>query len=660
MPHDIFISYSRRDLSVVKPIKEELERLGFSCWMDLSDIPAGEANYKRRIIPAIRDSRVAFLFFLSAQSQASENALKEIGFAEKQAKKRIVLIQFNDDAMTDDFFYDYQNANIIDWRKPEQKTKLLQDLKAWSGVDTTDADEDENPETLFQLALRYKTGNGVDRNLQQAAALFRRAAENGHVAAMNDYGVCIQNGQGVRKNAEEAVRWYRKAAESGYDHAQLNLGYCFHRGEGVAEDQKEAVRWYRASAEQGNVWAQCNLGVCYETGAGVEQDETEARYWYEQAAEQGDATAVKALKRLSGRISVISVATGRFSEDGIQDEDTLAENRPDDSFGGVSGGCSQGRIDRFFVKEVLGSGAFGTVFCAEERLTGRVVALKILRSGRHGWPNVERYLRIVEILEKLDPDSLRFARPLRLFQAGDNDFVPDGSVKAGDWIVEMAFVSGVSSDVWARTLDTGKPRWPNAVFDVCGQIAEALDELHRAGIFHRDVSPGNVLVDREDGETRARLCDFDFSTSGVPEKNIHAADGRRTERVVGTPGYIAPEILAGFPVQSGSSDQYSLACVLYRLLSGRIPFAYAGDAFTSESLPTRTFGPVADQNPVWKILSEKPPAVPCLNERQNAALAKALSLSFLSRYSSCAEMVDAIRTGSVSKLGNWVRKRFKF
>ena len=79
MTHDIFISYSRRNLGEVRRIKEELESAGFSCWMDLSDIPAGEANYKKRIIPAIRASRVAFLFFLSTESQASENALKEIG-----------------------------------------------------------------------------------------------------------------------------------------------------------------------------------------------------------------------------------------------------------------------------------------------------------------------------------------------------------------------------------------------------------------------------------------------------------------------------------------------------------------------------------------------------------------------------------------------------
>ena len=88
---------------------------------------------QKRIIPAIRALRVAFLFFLTAESQASPNALKEIGFAEQQEKKRVVLVRINDDVMTDDFFYDYQDADIIDWRKREQKEKLIRNLRSWAG-----------------------------------------------------------------------------------------------------------------------------------------------------------------------------------------------------------------------------------------------------------------------------------------------------------------------------------------------------------------------------------------------------------------------------------------------------------------------------------------------------------------------------------------------
>ena len=131
-PHDIFISYSRKNKDIVLPIKEEIEHtLGLRCWIDLSDIPCGSENFKRKVIPGIKQTRIAFLFFLSAESQASEYAIKEIGFASKRANKRVVLIRFNDDTMTDDFYFDFQNADIIDWRQSEQKAKLLCDLRTW-------------------------------------------------------------------------------------------------------------------------------------------------------------------------------------------------------------------------------------------------------------------------------------------------------------------------------------------------------------------------------------------------------------------------------------------------------------------------------------------------------------------------------------------------
>ena len=132
-PRDVFISYSRKNKAEVLLVKDEIERmLGLTCWMDLSDIPCGTENFKKKVIPGIKQTRLAFLFFLSAESQASENAMKEIEFARKRAKKRVILVRFNDDEMTDEFAFDYQNADIIDWRVPEQKGKLLHDLSEWA------------------------------------------------------------------------------------------------------------------------------------------------------------------------------------------------------------------------------------------------------------------------------------------------------------------------------------------------------------------------------------------------------------------------------------------------------------------------------------------------------------------------------------------------
>jgi hypothetical protein len=131
--YDLFLSYSRKDKEVIKSIKKEIEgRLGLNCWVDLSNIPCGTENFKRKVIPGIKNTRIAFLFFLSKFSQASENAMKEINFAKKREKKRVVLIRFNDDEMTDEFFFDYQDADVIDWRVVEQKEKLFKDLKNWA------------------------------------------------------------------------------------------------------------------------------------------------------------------------------------------------------------------------------------------------------------------------------------------------------------------------------------------------------------------------------------------------------------------------------------------------------------------------------------------------------------------------------------------------
>ena len=135
--HDLFISYSRKNKDVVLPIKGEIERrLGLKCWIDLSNIPCGSENFKQKVIPGIKQTRVAFLFFLSAESQASEYAMKEINFAKKRAGKRVILIRFNDDEMTDEFAFDYQDADIIDWREEEQKQKFLHDISAWAGQGT--------------------------------------------------------------------------------------------------------------------------------------------------------------------------------------------------------------------------------------------------------------------------------------------------------------------------------------------------------------------------------------------------------------------------------------------------------------------------------------------------------------------------------------------
>ena len=129
--HDIFISYSRHDLKVVQPIKEELEQLGFSCWMDLEGIESGSEEFTQYIAAAIGGS-AAVLFFLSKASQESRWSLNELRLGRKR-KKHVVIVYINDDEKTDAFELMFGGTDDIDWRKPEQKEKLLRNLRKWTG-----------------------------------------------------------------------------------------------------------------------------------------------------------------------------------------------------------------------------------------------------------------------------------------------------------------------------------------------------------------------------------------------------------------------------------------------------------------------------------------------------------------------------------------------
>ncbi len=146
MEGQIFISYSRQDLDDVKSIKEELEGNGFSCWMDLEGIESGSREFTQYIIDAI-DTSTAFLFFLSTNSQKSEWALKEIDYA-KDERKHVVLVRYNDEPMTKKFRFDFGRTDIIDWRKPEQKGKLLRDLRTWMN-EINESNEAHSPTAML-------------------------------------------------------------------------------------------------------------------------------------------------------------------------------------------------------------------------------------------------------------------------------------------------------------------------------------------------------------------------------------------------------------------------------------------------------------------------------------------------------------------------------
>ena len=153
-----------------------------------------------------------------------------------------------------------------------------------------------DPWAQYNLGEMYFTGQGAEKNLQEAVKWFRRSADQGHAEAQNRMGDACYNGWGVKKDYREAVNWYQRAATHESTRAQTALGTMYYNGTGVVKSYFNAVWWYSQAAETGNVWAQYYLGNMYRNGQGVKRDIEKARELYQKAAQQGHIGAMKALE----------------------------------------------------------------------------------------------------------------------------------------------------------------------------------------------------------------------------------------------------------------------------------------------------------------------------------------------------------------------------
>jgi len=100
---------------------------------------------------------------------------------------------------------------------------------------------------------------------------YQQAAEQGDAGAQFILGLMYATGQGVQKDYQQAVKWYRQAAEQGFAEAQSNLGVMYKNGQGVPQDYKEAIKWWERAAGQGIADAQFKLGMMNETPESEQQ-----------------------------------------------------------------------------------------------------------------------------------------------------------------------------------------------------------------------------------------------------------------------------------------------------------------------------------------------------------------------------------------------------
>jgi serine/threonine-protein kinase len=200
---------------------------------------------------------------------------------------------------------------------------------------------------------------------------------------------------------------------------------------------------------------------------------------------------------------------------------------------------------RYKVLSRLGSGGMADVFLAEDEQLGRKVALKLLHRRFAQDPDfVERFRREAQAAAGLQHPNV----------VGVYD---RGTYEDTNYIA-MEYLPGRSLKQLVRQ---EAPLDPIRAIDITLQILKAARFAHRRGVIHRDLKPHNVIVDDSD---HAKVTDFGIARAG-------ASDMTETGSIMGTAQYLSPEQAQGHAV-SASSDLYSIAVVLYELLTGRVPF----------------------------------------------------------------------------------------
>ena len=267
-------------------------------------------------------------------------------------------------------------------------------------------------------------------------------------------------------------------------------------------------------------------------------------------------------------------------------------------------------LSGYRLEQQVGRGGFAVVFRALDERLGRPVALKILSPALASSSPEFRRRFIAESRAAATVDDPHI---IPVYEAGEAD---------GVLFIAMRYVAG--GDL-RQVLEREGALAPDRAADFVSPVASALDAAHSAGLVHRDVKPGNILVDARAGRPdHVYLSDFGIvkgaalgSLTGVGSSNL------------GTPDYMAPEQISGQPVD-GRTDQYSLACVTVQLLTGTVPFE-------RDSLPAL----------IYAHLSVPPPSLVSLRPDLPAAVdqvvAKAMAKTAEKRYDSCGDFADALR-----------------
>jgi serine/threonine protein kinase len=246
------------------------------------------------------------------------------------------------------------------------------------------------------------------------------------------------------------------------------------------------------------------------------------------------------------------------------------------------------RFGAYRIVAPLGRGGMGEVYRARDTRLGREVALKVLREDTLETP--DRLGRFEQ--EARAASSLNHPNIVVVYEVGEAE--PEGVGKPLRYLA-MELIEGESL---ASRLK-GEPIALRSFLDLAAQITDGLACAHESGIVHRDLKPSNILVN---AEGRVKILDFGLAKlRAQPERDSESPTGAETPLtspgvVVGTAAYMSPEQARGDPA-TAASDQFSIGCVFYEMLTGHPAFAAGSAAETLSAILRDDPSPIEDSNP---------------------------------------------------------------
>ncbi len=265
------------------------------------------------------------------------------------------------------------------------------------------------------------------------------------------------------------------------------------------------------------------------------------------------------------------------------------------------------KIGKYDILSILGKGAMGIVYKALDPDIDRKVAIKTIRFDLASEETdneeiMERFMREAQAAGKLTHPNI-----ITIFDVGREEDLT---------YIVMQYIEGPSLQ---RLIAHGEKFSVPEVIKLMEQVCNGLDYAHQNGIVHRDIKPGNILLDNN---KRPYICDF-----GVAR--VDTSTLTQSGTAVGTPSYMSPEQVMGKKIDK-RSDIFSIGCILYEFLTGRRPFE-------AENITTV----------IYKIINEEPPAISEIKKGLPAGFEKivnkALAKDANDRYQNCKQLTEDLR-----------------